>query len=159
MHVLIAVDLFSIVVGNKCAVHASDLELEGVLYKSSPDQVVVLSLEALKIAFHGVDGVILIELPVFNVISNGADSSGFDLKDKRVSILIDVPAIDLRPEQDVVVDRAIPIVTLRFLLHYFGLHDLVDGLPWMCEQILSKGTNLHKHLINLLLTVALICID
>ena len=52
VHVLVAVDLLSVVIGHEGAAHAPDLELEGVLDERSPDQIVVLPLEALEVALH-----------------------------------------------------------------------------------------------------------
>lgn len=146
-------------IGHKCAAHASDLELKGVFDKCTPDQIVVLPLKALKVALHCVNGIVFVELPVLHVISNGTNSSRLNLEDKGVSVLIDVSAVNLRSEQNVVVDRAVAIVTLWFLLHHFGLHDLVDCFPWMCEQILSECSNFHENFVDLLLAVSFISID
>lgn len=39
--------------------------------------------------------VVLIELPVFDVITDGTGRTGLDFEDERVALLINVPAIDL----------------------------------------------------------------
>lgn len=159
MNVFITVNLLSVVIGHESAAHASDLELKGVFDEGSPDQIVVLPLEALKIAPHCVDGIVFVELPVLHIVSNGTSSSCLNLKDKGVSVIIDVSAVNLRSEQYVVVDCAVTIVALWFLLHHFGFHDLVDRFPWMCEQILSESSQLHQNFIDLLLTVSFIRIN
>jgi hypothetical protein len=111
-NVFVPVDVFGVVVGDEGAVHATDLQLEGVFHECAPDEVVVLPLEALEITLEVSDGIVLVELPVLDVVSDGADSSGFDLEDEGIAVLIDVPAIYLRSEQKIAVDCAVPVVAL-----------------------------------------------
>ena len=74
--------------------------------------------------------------PVLNIVADGAAGSGFDLEDEGVAVLIDVAAIDLGAEEEVVVYDAVAVVVLVFLGHVAGLEDLADCLGGVGQEVL-----------------------
>jgi len=91
------------VVGNKRAVHSSDLELKCVFDESSSDEIVVFTLEALKAALFLVDRVVHVLEIVLNVVADRRTCPGLDLKHERVSVFVDVPAIDLGSQEKIII--------------------------------------------------------
>lgn len=96
--ILVAVDILGVVVCYKGSAHPANLELEGVFHEGSSDQVVILPFKAFEVASQFIDWIILIEFPIFYVVSNGTGCSRLDFKDKGISILINISAINLRPK-------------------------------------------------------------
>lgn len=98
-NVFITIDLLCVVIGNKGTMHTSYFQLEGILQEGSSDEIKVLAFKRLEVSTKGVDGVVLVELPVLDVITNGTDCTSLDFKDEGITLLVDVPTIDLRTQQ------------------------------------------------------------
>lgn len=138
-NVLEAVDLFGVVVGNKSAIHSSDLELESILDESSSDEIVVLSFEAFKFTLLFIDWIVHIILIPLNVVSDGCTSSGFDFENKRFPGLVVVAAIDLWTEEQVIVCDCVPVIVFLFRNNQLLLQTLYF-LLFMGQEILSQST-------------------
>ena len=121
IYVFITVDLFSIVVSNKSAIHFAYFELEGILYKSSPYEVKVFSLKTLIISSKFIYRIVFIKLPILNVITNRTRGSCFNLKHIRITILVDISSISLRTKQNVVVYYTISMIVVKFFLNNSSL--------------------------------------
>lgn len=138
-NVLEAVYFFGVVVGNKSAIHSSDLELEGILDKSSSDEIVILSFETFEFALLFVDWIVHVILIPLNVISDGCTGSGFYFENKRFAGLVVVTAIDLRSQEQVIVCDSVSVIVFLFRNDQLLLQTLYF-LLFVGQEILSQST-------------------
>ena len=84
---------------NKSAIHSSDFELESVFYKTAPNQVVVLSLEALESALLLINWIIHVLGISLDVVPNRCTGSGLYFKDEWFSLFINIATVNLRSKE------------------------------------------------------------
>ena len=90
-------------VSDKCTVHFTDFQLKRILYEPTSDQVVILSLEAFKLALFFINRVVHVLQISFDIIPDGRAGSGLYFKHERVPILIVVMTIDLGTQEQVLI--------------------------------------------------------
>lgn len=60
IYILIAIDLFSVVISNESTIHFSYFQLKSILYKSTSDEIIVFPLETLNVASEFVDWIVFV---------------------------------------------------------------------------------------------------
>ena len=91
--VLVSINVLGIMIGNEGSTHFAYFKLKGVFDEGSSDEVIVLPLKTLVLSSNWVDGIIFIQFPVLNIITYRTTSPSLNLKDKRVTILINTLTI------------------------------------------------------------------
>lgn len=82
-------------IGDEGTVHPTDFKLEGILDEPTPDEIVVLALERLKLTLLLVNGIVHILLIPLHIISNRRTRSRLYLKHKRSPRLVIVMTVNL----------------------------------------------------------------
>ena len=108
--ILVAIYILCVVIGNEGTRHSPNFQLKSILDKSSSDQVKIFPLKTLVKPFSAINRVILIKVPILDIVANGTASPGLDLEHIRVTILVNISAIDLRSQKEVFIDNAISVV-------------------------------------------------